>query len=434
MNIFTKQSKGIKGEIEVPGDKSISHRAVMLLPLCRGAFKIQNFLLSDDCIHTIRAMRMLGADINVKGSIVNISGKGKEYLNTPVSSVYLGNSGTSMRLLSGIFTSIKGKNVLYGDDSLSKRPMKRIIKPIEMMGGNIKSIMENGTPPLIIEGRRLRGIDYEMDVASAQVKSSILLGSLFAEGTTNIIEKAKTRDHTERMLSYLGCDVSLSNNTISMKCGQKLKGDDIAIPGDISSAAFPIAAALLVPDSELIIRNVGFNPSRMGFIDVIKKMGADIKLLNQWESNNEPFADIMVKSSELKGVEIEGDIIPRLIDEIPVIALLAAFSEGKTVIKDACELRHKESDRINSVACNLRKIGAEVVETADGMIINPIKADRNTTRILDSFNDHRIAMAFSIAGFILGETIICNCENITTSFPGFVELMTSIGCNIEVKK
>jgi 3-phosphoshikimate 1-carboxyvinyltransferase len=377
-------------------------------------------------------MRMLGAEINVKNSSVIINGKGKEHLKAPVSPVYLGNSGTSMRLLSGIFASLKEKSVLYGDDSLNKRPMKRIMKPIGMMGGNIKSITESSTPPLVIKGGVLKGIDYKMDVASAQVKSSILLASLFAEGETNITEMAKTRDHTERMLNYLGCSISSNNNVISMKCGQKLYGNNITVPGDISSAAFPIAAALLTPNSKLIIRNIGFNPARIGFIEAIKNMGADIKVLSQWESNNEPFADIMVRSSELKGIEIAGDIIPKLIDEIPVIALLAGFSTGTTVIKDASELRYKESDRINAIACNLRKIGAEVIETKDGMIINPCRIDRNTTRVLDSFNDHRIAMAFSIAGFILGDTTVRNCENIITSFPGFLKLMSSLGCNIKV--
>lgn len=430
MNIVSDFSNGIHGEVRVPGDKSISHRAAMLLSLCKGTYRVDNFLASYDCLYTIRAMRMLGVNVFYKDGILNIKGNGVDGLKVPPSPIYLGNSGTSMRLLSGLFSSLKGTCLFYGDDSLNKRPMKRIIEPLRLMGGDIRSLNDEN-PPLIIRGKELCGIKYRMNVPSAQVKSCILIASLFSKGETTIFEPVVTRDHTERMLKFLGCKMDCNNKSINMECGQSLTGHGITIPGDISSAAYLIAAALLVPGSDLIIRDVGFNPTRTGFIDVIKKMGGNIEILNYFELNNEPFADIRVKSSELNSVDICGDIIPRLIDEIPIISILASFAKGETHILDAGELKLKESNRIKTICHNLKVLGVDFEELDDGIIISGgVKKDFKE-RVFNSFNDHRIAMAFSIAGLVLGKSIILNCNSIATSFPSYFNLMNSIGSNLK---
>lgn len=429
MNAISDYSNGIHGEVRVPGDKSISHRAAMLLSLCKGTYKVDNYLLSYDCLYTIKALRMLGVKIYYKDGILNIKGNGLDGLKIPPAPIYLGNSGTSMRLLSGIFSSINGTCVLYGDYSLNKRPMKRIIEPIKLMGGEIDSFNREN-PPLIIRGKELSGIEYYMNVSSAQVKSCILIASLFSKGETTIIEPVITRDHTERMLKFLGCKIDCVKSSIKMKCGQSLKGCNITIPGDISSAAYLIAAALLVPGSDLIIKGIGFNPTRTGFIDAVRKMGGNIEVLNYFELNNEPMADIRVKSSELNSIDIYGDMIPRLIDEIPIIAVLASFAEGETHIFNAGELKLKESNRIKTICYNLEVLGVDFEELDDGIkIIGGVK-NSFKERVFNSFNDHRIAMAFSIAGFVLGKSLILNCDSIKTSFPGFFDTMNLIGANI----
>lgn len=430
MNIFSDISNGIYGEVRVPGDKSISHRAAMLLSLCKGTYRVDNFLPSYDCLYTIRAMRMLGVNVFYRNGILNIKGNGIDGLKVPPSSVYFGNSGTSIRLISGIFSSIKGTCLFYGDDSLNKRPMKRIIEPLRLMGGDIRSLNDEN-PPLITRGKELYGIKYHMCVPSAQVKSCILIASLFSKGDTTIIEPVVTRDHTERMLKFLGCNMDCNNRSIKMKCGQSLIGHDITIPGDISSAAYLIAAAILVPGSDLIIRGIGFNSTRTGFIDVIKKMGGNIEILNCFELNNELFADIRVKSSELNSVDICGDVIPRLIDEIPIISVLASFAKGETHILNAGELKLKESNRIKTICHNLKILGVDFEELDDGIIISGGVKKYYKERVFNSFNDHRIAMAFSIAGLVLGKSVILNCNSIGTSFPTYFDLMTSIGSNLK---
>lgn len=429
MDIKIDKASKLFGDINVPGDKSISHRALMLLSLCYGEAYINNFLHSSDCMRTLRAMEMLGAKIDIIDRRIKIEGLGKKLKNPPCC-IYLGNSGTSIRLLSGILAGLHGTTVVYGDSSLNKRPMNRIIEPLKEMGAHIESIGGKGNPPIYINGGSLRGIDYKMSVASAQVKSCIMLASIFAEGETVIYEKMKSRDHTERMLEYLGYDIKIDNNQIEMRCGEKLQSLDIDVPGDISSAAFLIAAGVLVPGSCLIIRNVGLNDTRTGFLDVIKKMGANLEILNQWKSNNETFGDLKIKSGEIKAVQLSGDIIPRLIDEIPIIALLAAFAEGDTYIKDIGELKYKESNRIEAILYNLREMGVAAEETNDCLIIRGGRILNKNTRVFNSFNDHRIAMVFSIAGLILGNTRVTNYENIITSFPNFINLINSIGGEI----
>jgi 3-phosphoshikimate 1-carboxyvinyltransferase len=431
MDLIIYKSSGVKGRVEVPGDKSISHRAAMLLPISKGRGVVKNFLLSEDCVRTINAMRMMGADITLENGNLIVEGRGKEGLKAPRSAVYLGNSGTSMRLLSGIFSGIDGLTFIYGDDSLNRRPMDRIITPLSLMGADIKSLNGEGRAPLVINGRHMKGIDYKMTVKSAQVKSSILIGSLFAEGSTSIIEKTETRDHTERMINYFSGEVIKKDGKIDIKCGQQLEARDIKIPGDISSAAFIIAAAILTPGSEIIINNLSLNRTRTGIIEVLKEMGANLEILESWESNNETFGDVRIRSCQLKAVRIGGDIIPRLIDEIPVIAVLAAFAEGTTVIENAEELKYKESNRIEAIVYNLQQAGVEALKTNDGIIINGRGLLGSEKIIFDSFCDHRIAMAFSLIGFVKGNVKVLNCDSIGTSFPQFIEIMNKIGGNIK---
>jgi 3-phosphoshikimate 1-carboxyvinyltransferase len=430
MDLYVKKSGGLRGEAQVPGDKSISHRAAMLLPLCQGDAVVYNFLLSEDCVNTVKAMRMMGAQIDLEDRVLKIKGRGKKSINNAKTHIYLGNSGTSIRLLSGILSSLEGTSIVYGDESLSKRPMKRIIDPLRKMGADIKSLYDDDRPPIVIKGGKLSGIDYNLEVASAQVKSCIMLASLFAEGRTKITEIAKTRDHTERMLRYLGCEVSETENTIEMVCGQELFARNIFVPSDISSAAFLMGAAIITPNSELILRNILFNETRTGIIDVLKKMGANIEILEIKQVNNEDVADIRIKTSHLKGISIGGDIIPRLIDEIPLIAVLASFAEGTTYIKDAEELKYKETDRIKTTTYNLRELGVEVEETSDGMVIQGNTFRNKKDYVFNSFGDHRIAMAFSLVGFVFDNVTVLNCDNINTSFPNYVDLMNSIGANI----
>lgn len=432
MKLFSGKSKGLHGSLRVPGDKSISHRAAMLLPLSHGRGIIRNFLMSEDCLNTLRAMIMAGAKITIENGDIIVDGTGGEGLKNPSSRVYLGNSGTSMRLISGIFCGIKGKTVLYGDDTLNKRPMKRIIEPLRKMGGDIISIQNNDRAPLLIKGGQLNGGDFKLNIASAQVKSAILFGSLLADGHTNISEPEKSRDHTERMLKHLGCSIDVLGKNISMKCGQRLYARDIEVPGDISSAAFLIGGALITPDSDITIKNVLYNETRRGFIDVLKAMGASIEVSDITLINNEEVVDMRVRTSELRGTEIGGELIPRLIDEIPLLAMLAAFAEGSTIISNAEELRHKESNRIKSTIDNLRIAGVDAEETSDGMIIRGGKITREKGLTFDSYHDHRIAMTFSLLGLILDDVRVLNCSNIGTSFPGYVEVMNSIGAHMHI--
>ncbi|EJL40905.1 3-phosphoshikimate 1-carboxyvinyltransferase [Brevibacillus agri] len=420
-----RQAKKITGTVRVPGDKSISHRAVMFGALAEGVTTIEGFLPGADCLSTISCFRRLGIEIEQQGDKVTVHGKGWYGLREPLQHLDVGNSGTTIRLMSGIMATQPFHVVMEGDESIAKRPMRRVIGPLRQMGAKIDGRKDGEFTPLSIRGGKLEAIAYQSPVASAQVKSAILLAGLQANGVTSVTEPHLSRDHTERMLQAFGVSVVRDGLTVSVEGGQKLTGRAISVPGDISSAAFLIAAVMVVPGSSLLIENVGINPSRTGIIDVVKAMGGSLELLNERVVNEEPVADLLVTHSELHGIEIAGDIIPRLIDEIPVIAVMATQAKGKTVIRDAEELKVKETDRIATVVSQLSKFGGRVTPTEDGMIIEgetPL-----TGAVIDSMGDHRIGMAMAIAGLAAtGETGIENEEAIDVSFPGFHELLTRI--------
>lgn len=416
---------GLKGKITVPGDKSISHRGVMFGAVANGTTEIHNFLEGADCLATIRCFRTLGIDIEKEKDTVIIHGKGIHGLSKPSDILDVGNSGTTTRLISGILAGQPFESKLSGDDSLNSRPMKRIIDPLTKMGANISSILRNGCAPLYITPGTLHGIHYDSPVASAQVKSCILLAGLYAEGETSVTEPSLSRNHTELMLREFGADIRSSHAldsteaTVSITPGNELYGQKLTVPGDISSAAYFIAAGLIVPDSEILIENVGINPTRAGILKVCEDMGGDISLLNERTEGGEKIADILVRTSRLHGITIQGDIIPTLIDEIPVIAVMAAVAEGTTVIKDAAELKVKETDRIETVCDNLKSMGCKVTPTPDGMIITGGKLAGASIHTL---LDHRIAMAFSIAALVAeGNTKILDSRCVDVSYPAFYD-------------
>lgn len=421
---FRKQGP-LKGCITVPGDKSVSHRAVMFGALAEGRTEVTHFLQGADCLSTIRCFRQMGIDIvnDEKKETVIINGKGLYGLSKPKDILDAGNSGTTIRLLSGILCGQSFESYISGDASIRQRPMNRIITPLSMMGADIISINGNGCAPLAVNSGkssvgRLKGIHYCSPVASAQVKSCILLAGMYADGETSVTEPAISRNHTELMLAQFGARLAINGNTATIWSNPKLTGSKIDVPGDISSAAFFIAAGLLVPNSEILLKNVGINPTRNGIITVCKQMGADIRIENIRDDGGEPAADIIVKHSELKGIEIGGDIIPTLIDEIPIIAILAAAAKGRTVIKDAGELKVKESNRIAVITDNLARMGADITATDDGFIINGEKPLHGA--VIDSKSDHRIAMSFAIASQIAdGETDIQDAECVNISYPTF---------------
>jgi 3-phosphoshikimate 1-carboxyvinyltransferase len=425
-----QQAKKIEGRVKVPGDKSISHRAVMFGALAEGTTTIDGFLPGADCLSTISCFRRMGIEIVQDGERVTVHGKGWYGLQEPEQRLDVGNSGTTIRLLSGILATQPFHAVLEGDESIAKRPMRRVIGPLRQMGAKIDGRKDGEFTPLAIRGGELSGIDYHSPVASAQVKSAILLAGLQARGVTSVTEPHLSRDHTERMLQAFGVQVARDGLTVSVEGGQKLTGRAIQVPGDISSAAFLIAAVMMVPGSSLVIENVGLNPTRTGIIDVVKAMGGRIELINERVVNEEPVADLAVSYAELRGMEIGGEIIPRLIDEIPVIAVMATQANGKTVIRDAQELKVKETDRIASVVSELSKFGANITPTDDGMIIEgPTKL---TGAVIDSMGDHRIGMAMAIAGLAAsGETVIENAEAIAVSFPNFASILAQISKPIE---
>lgn len=420
-----RKSGPLKGVVTVPGDKSISHRAVMFGALAEGTTEVTNFLQGADCLSTIRCFKQLGIEIinNVSSDQVIIHGKGLHGLSKPKDILDIGNSGTTMRLMSGILSGQPFETSLMGDESIQKRPMGRIMTPLNMMGADIRSIKENGCAPLIINGTLgkapdLKGIDYISPVASAQIKSCVLLAGLYAEGETSVTEPALSRNHTELMLKQFGASITSVDHKATIQPNPNLKGEKINVPGDISSAAYFIAAGLIIPNSEIMIKNVGINPTRDGILKVCRQMGADIALENVIDNGGEPVADIIVRYSELTGTEIGGAIIPTLIDEIPIIAILACFAKGQTVIKDASELKVKESNRIDVMVNNLTKMGADIVSTEDGMIINGGNSLHGTT--IDSKLDHRIAMSFAIAGLLAeGETTILGASIVDISYPNF---------------
>lgn len=415
-----KKVKGLKGTISIPGDKSISHRAVMFGSLAKGTTHITNFLSGADCLATIDCFRAMGVEIEQDGTEVTVHGNGLHGLKKPEKQLDVGNSGTTTRLISGILCGQDFEVTLSGDESLNKRPMGRIVKPLTMMGAEIESINGDGCAPLRINGKPLKAVHYESPVASAQVKSAVLLAGLYADGKTSVTEPALSRNHTELMLESFGVQVLTEGTTASVIPPKEMTATDIAVPGDISSAAFFIAAGLVTPDSCITLKQVGINPTRNGIIKVCEAMGANLTMSNVKDDNGEPTADITVKTSRLKGTEIGGELIPTLIDEIPVIALMAAFAEGETVIKDAAELKVKESNRIDLTVDNLVKMGVDAEATDDGMIIrggNPLKGVSVYCKY-----DHRIAMTFSIAGINAeGTTVIEDAECVDVSYPNFYE-------------
>ncbi len=419
------RTKGLHGTISIPGDKSISHRSVMFGAIADGTTTIRNFLMGADCLATIDCFRSMGINIEVTDEMVTVHGKGLHGLTKPDKILDVGNSGTTTRLISGILAGQDFDVTLSGDASLNSRPMKRIMTPLNAMGADITSINNNGCAPLLIRGSKIKAFHYDSPVASAQVKSAVLLAGLYGDGPTSITEPAVSRNHTELMLRSFGADVQCEGKTATIYPPKKLTGQDIVVPGDISSAAYFIVAGLITPDSEITMKHVGINPTRDGLIKVCEAMGADITLSNVNDSGGEPTADITVRTSNLHGTEIGGEIIPTLIDEIPVIALLACFAEGETVIKNAEELKVKESNRIDLMVNNLKRMGADAVATDDGMIIHGGKTLTGIS--LNCKYDHRIAMTFSIAGINAdGEMDIEDAECVDVSYPDFYETLEKL--------
>ena len=419
------KAKSLKGEITVPGDKSISHRGVMFGAISEGITELTGFLDGADCRSTIGCFKAMGIDISQDKDHVVIHGKGLHGLTAPSNMLDVGNSGTTTRLISGILAGQPFVSSLNGDESIQKRPMGRIITPLTQMGAHIKSIKDNGCAPLEIGGRQLHSIHYDSPVASAQVKSCVLLAGLYADGITSVTEPVVSRNHTELMLSGFGADVKSEGLTASIVGNPKLTGQKIAVPGDISSAAYFIAAGLICDNADLLIKNVNTNPTRAGIIKVAQSMGGNIELINERIISGEPVADIHVTTSQLTGCEISGDIIPTLIDEIPVIAVMAACAKGTTRVKDAAELKVKESDRIATVTENLKAMGADVTATDDGMIINGGNALYGTT--IKTYKDHRIAMAFAVAGLIAnGKTDFDDEKCCVISYPNFFETLNRL--------
>ncbi|MDE6025265.1 MAG: 3-phosphoshikimate 1-carboxyvinyltransferase [Lachnospiraceae bacterium] len=415
-----KRVKSIKGELTVPGDKSISHRSIMLGSLAKGTTEVTGFLQGADCLSTISCFRKMGVDISNRGDgTVAISGKGMRGLVAPKDTLDVGNSGTTTRLMSGILAAQPFESRVNGDASIQKRPMKRIMTPLAMMGADIRSELGNDCAPLIIKGMDLKGISYLSPVASAQVKSAILFAGLYAEGQTSVTEPALSRNHTELMLEEFGVDIKTEDKTVTISPAKELLARKINVPGDISSATYFMVAAAITPNSCVTVKNVGINPTRDGIIRVMQMMGADISVENTSETG-EPTADITVRSSGLKGCVIGGDIIPTLIDEIPAIAVLACFADGETVIKDAEELKVKESNRIDVMVSNLKSMGADIEATEDGMIINGGRELHGA--YIDSKLDHRIAMSFAVAAMNAdGKTDIDGFECVDISYPEFYE-------------
>ena len=418
--VIQKIKKAV-GQIKVPGDKSISHRAVMFGSLANGVTEISGFLKGADCLSTIDCFRKMGIDIDINGENVTVHGNGLRGLKKPDEMLYTGNSGTTTRLLCGILAGQNFDTSITGDASIQKRPMGRVVQPLSMMGAKI----ENEYCPLYITGTKLHGIDYKMPVASAQVKTAIILAGLYADGETVIHEIEKSRDHTELMLSAMGADLTVDNLDITVKPTNDLTAFNVDVPGDISSAAFFLVLGAIMPNSQITVTNVGINPTRTGIIDVLKDMGADITLENVHTSAGETVADITVRSSSLKGTTVGGDIIPRLIDELPIIAVAAVFANGQTVIKDAQELKVKETNRIRAVVDEFNKCGIDITETDDGMIINGGKSIHGAD--FKTYGDHRMAMSLTVLAQLAdGESTLddsdCACVSYPTFFDDFYKL------------
>ena len=427
-NLIVKHSKGLSGTIVIPGDKSVSHRSIMFGSLALGKTTVRNFLQSEDCLSTMDSFRKMGIKIIRKGNKVTVFGKGLHGLKAPKTTLNANNSGTTMRLMLGILAGQKFSAKITGDKTLCRRPMRRVGDPLRLMGAKIDGRDNGNFAPLSITGGELKGINFKSKVASAQVKSAILLAGLYAKGTTCVTEPTKSRDHTERMLKYFGVKLLVKGNKVCIKSGQQLKAQAVEVPGDISSAAFFVIAGLITPNSKLLIKNVGINPTRIGILEALKKMGAKIKVVNRRNMKFEPAADLIVETSKLKGTVIGGKIIPRLIDEIPVLAVAAAMAKGKTIFKDAGELRVKESDRIKTLCTEINKFGVKTKEFKDGFIVYGDSKPKGATSV--NYGDHRIAMSMAVLGLVAkGKTILKDTACIKTSFPGFFELFKKIQKN-----
>ena len=417
----------LKGTFELIGDKSISHRAIMFSSIAKGKTKITNFLIGQDCLSTIDCFRKMGVDISIDNRNVIVNGVGLTGLNNPKDVLDVGNSGTTIRLLSGILAGNDFESILIGDESIAKRPMKRVTDPLREMGCRIEGKDDANYTPIKIYGGNLNGIDYKMPVSSAQVKSALILASLYANNSSIIREKSRSRNHTEIMLNSFGADIKVNNLDINVNPIEELYSpEEINVVGDISSAAFIIAGATIVPRSEVIIKNVGLNETRTGILEVLSNMNGNFEIINKRLSNGEFVGDLVVKYSDnLIGTTIDSDLIPRLIDEIPIIAIMATQAEGQTIIKDAKELKVKESNRIKAMVDNLKKMGSDIEELDDGMIIKG--KNKLNGAYINTFNDHRIAMAFSIASLISnGEVKLDNKSCIDISFPGYLNLLNTL--------
>lgn len=423
--ITIEKPKRLRGEVTIPGDKSISHRSIIFGALAKGDTRVKGFLDAADCRATISLFRMLGITIENDGQeTLVIRGKGAHGLKAPTNILDVNNSGTTMRLSSGILAGQPFSSKITGDASIQKRPMGRIMEPLLQMGANIVSENGNNLAPLVIKPAELSGIHYHSPIASAQVKSCILLAGLYASGETTVTEPIVSRDHTERMLKAFGADIHAANNSVSIRAGHELMAQDIDVPADISSAAYFLAAASIHPDAELLLKGVNINPTRVGILTVAKGMGANISLENKRMVSGEEVADLIIRSASLQGTVIDGDLIPTLIDELPVIAVMAAFAKGQTIIRDAAELRVKESDRIETVCSNLLEMGARVTPKEDGMVIEggqPLKGAH-----IKTVGDHRIAMAFSVAGLMTGEQTFDDTDCVQISYENFYDSLFSV--------
>ena len=431
MKFVTTPSRIGAATVKVPGDKSISHRALLLGSIAEGDSHVRGFLAGEDCLATLAAMQAMGVSIQRHSDTeLTIEGVGMHGLAAPASELDLGNSGTAMRLMAGLLCGQKYDSTLAGDESLSRRPMDRIVEPLTKMGAAIEGDCD-GTPPLQIAGGvALRGIDYDLPVASAQVKSAVLLAGLYASGATTIREPAVTRDHTERMLQTMGADLVAGNRQVTLTPGKPLRGCELSVPGDLSSAAFVMLAAIVSDAANLLIENVGVNPTRAGVITILRAMGADIVLENERHAGAEPVADIRIRSSRLRGITVDPALVPLAIDEFPLLFVAAAAAQGETRFSGLAELRVKESDRIAAMVAGLRRLGIDVDEHPDGAVI---WGGRISTGEVDSCGDHRIAMSFAVAGMLAdGAVTITDVANVETSFPGFVETMAGIGVTISV--
>ena len=424
--IIVHETRQLRGEVMVPGDKSISHRAIILGSLAQGKIVVRGLSSGEDNRRTVKIFQQLGVSIRKKGlAEYVIGGRGLQGLQEPASVLYAGNSGTTTRLMAGVLSGQAFFSVLSGDESLNARPMKRVVKPLREMGARISGRDDGNYAPLAIQGGKLQAASFHLPMASAQVKSAIILAGFYADGTTTVQEPVQSRDHTERMLRYLGAPLQVSGTGISVTGGSELNGDVIEVPGDPSSAAFLIVAGILAREADVLVRNVGVNQTRTGFLDILQNMGARIERLNQREMSGEPVADISVRAGRLRGVFIEGEIIPRTIDELPILAVAAACAEGTTTIRDARELRVKETDRIAAMCAELKKMGADIEPQDDGMIIRGRETLRGAA--CTSYGDHRVAMSMAVAGLVAqGETTVEDCACIRTSFPGFMECLQSL--------